>query len=83
LPCAAIVKAEGEIDEGDVDTEKSDNGPSADRHKADAGGEADQAERRHQQMKITLPQTAVGRENPFKRRLDRQDLGVRDHGRRT
>ena len=58
-PRAAIAETKGDIDECDVQPEKSDHRPSADRDETDADREADQAEDQHQDVKAARRQAAV------------------------
>ena len=47
-PRAAVIEAESDIDEGDVEAEKPHDRPRADRNEADADRETDQPQDQHQ-----------------------------------
>jgi hypothetical protein len=51
LAGAAIAEAEGDIDEGNVETKEADYRPSADRYETDPDAEADHSEDPHQEVK--------------------------------
>jgi endonuclease III len=59
LAGAAVAEAEGEVEGEDVEPEKPDDRPAAERHENDADDEAQQPQRQHQQVKAARRQAAV------------------------
>src|ERR1700757_4864536 len=68
LPRTAVIEPERQIDEPYIETEEPDHRPGADRDETDADGEADKAEKSHQQPKIARSQTAVRQQHSLEGR---------------
>jgi hypothetical protein len=68
LPRAAVIEVEGQVNERYIDTKEPDHRPRADREETDPDGETDEAEKCHQQPKITRSQTAVRQQHSLEKR---------------
>src|SRR5213076_1046911 len=61
--CAAIISAEGKIDEQHVEPEEAEYGPGAERDKDHAGDEAQAAQAQHENEKAPRAERAMWRDD--------------------